>query len=112
MHAGALMRGCVFGVALLDAEGTCYLVSIGCDGELLVFDVGNRKQLVRRCLERGWRVYATLGQLEQALERGLCFGASALLMSHIHCVPLGSDSAPYDGAAFRSSASARARRAP
>lgn len=95
------MRGCIFGVALLDAEGVAYLVSVGCDGELLVFDVGSRLQLVRRCLERQWRVYGRLGLLVEALHRGLCFGASPLLVSRIHCVPLGSDSAPYDGSTFR-----------
>jgi len=89
------MRGCVFGVALLDAEDGAYLVSVSCDGELLVFDAGSRVQLVRRCLERGWLVHATLGRLVLALHRGLCFGASPLLASRVHCVPLGSGSAPY-----------------
>jgi len=89
------MRGCVFGVGLLDADYSVYLVSLSCEGELYVFDTGNRAQLVRRCLERGWRVYATLALLCQGLERGLCFGASDLFRSRIHCVALGSDSAPY-----------------
>lgn len=95
------MRGCIFGVALLDADGTCYLVAPSCDGVLMVFDVGIRRQLVRRCLDRGWRVYASLGQLVFALHAGLCFGASDLLISEIHCVALGSESAPYDGVTLR-----------
>lgn len=89
------MRGAVFGVALLDAEGAAYLVSLSVDGELLVFDVGSRAQLVRRCLERGWLVHGRLGRLVEALERGLCFGASPSLVATIHCVALGSASAPY-----------------
>lgn len=82
------MRGAVFGVALLNAGGVSYLVSVSCDGELLVFDTGSRAQLVRRCLERGWRVYGRLGRLVEALHAGLCFGASLLLTSRIHCVSL------------------------
>lgn len=89
------MRGCVFGVALLDAEDGPYLVSLTCDGELVVFDVGSRFQLVRRCLERGWLVHASLGRLVVALHRGLCFGASPLVVSRISCVALGCESAPY-----------------
>jgi hypothetical protein len=82
------MRGAVFGVALLELDAVGYLVSVSCDGELLVFDTGSRSQLVRRGLERGWLVHASLGRLVLALERGLCFGASALLTSRIHCVSL------------------------
>lgn len=82
------MRGAVFGVALLGVDGVVYVVSVSCDGELLVFDTGSRAQLVRRCLERGWRVYGRLGRLVEALHGGLCFGASPLLTSRIHCVSL------------------------
>lgn len=90
-----MMRGCIFGVALFDFEAGCYLVSVSCDGELMVFDVGTRRELVRRCLERGWRVYASLGLLVEALEAGLCFGVSPRLLRDIQGVPLGSESAPY-----------------
>lgn len=81
-------RGCIFGVALLGPREGALLVSVDCDGVLFVFDEGTRAQLVRRCLERRWRVYASLGLLVEALLAGLCFGVTPRLLQDIPGVPL------------------------
>ena len=80
-------RGCVFGVALVGPAAPCDLVSVDVDGVLWLLDRGSRAQLVRRCLDRQWRVYASLGQLVDALHRGLCFGLSPRMLRDVSAVP-------------------------
>ena len=91
-------RGLIFGVALLGGTDSAYLVSLSCEGELFVVESGSRRQLVRRALDYGWRVYASVGCLVDALHRGLCFGAVERLRARLPSVPLGSADAPYAGA--------------
>ena len=75
------MRGCIFGVALLGPRDAALLVSVDAEGVLWVFGEDTRARLVSLCLARPWRVYASLSQLVQALQAGLCFGVTPPLLA-------------------------------
>lgn len=75
------MRGCIFGVALVGPRDLAQLVGVDLDGALWSFGEDTRPRLVSACLSRPWRVYASVGRLVYALNAGLCFGVSPLLLA-------------------------------
>lgn len=62
------------GVALIGPDDAARLVSVDVGGALWVLSWGSRRDLVKVALSRGFRVYASLGQLVEALHAGLAVG--------------------------------------
>ena len=75
------------GVALVGDDDAARLVSLDVDGVLWVLAWGSRRDLVKVSLSRGFRVYASLGQLVEALHRGLAVGLVLELLPGVALFP-------------------------
>lgn len=60
--------------AAIVGRSTAELLAVDEDGQLWTLASGDRKELVRWCLQRAVRVYPSVGHLARELQAGRCIG--------------------------------------